>query len=54
MVVQGDLVPMQCNGRMVSLSHFLYTDDILVFERATRRNLGALLEVFNAYGDISG
>lgn len=53
LVSQGDLVPMECGGRVASLPHFLNADEILVFERASKRNLKVIVDAFKDYGCIS-
>lgn len=54
LVRQGDLVPLQCARRVSPSSHFLYADDILLFGRATKRNLKVIVDTFREYGEISG
>lgn len=51
---QADLVPMEYGGRVVSPIHFLYAYDILVFGRASKRNLKVIVDASNDYDRFSG
>lgn len=35
-------------------SHILYADDVLVFCRASQKNINNLMQLFSRYGDVSG
>lgn len=54
LVETGQLFPMSGPRGCHTSSHVLYADDIMVFCKATKRNLLNLMSLFKAYGEASG
>jgi hypothetical protein len=42
-----------CRGIQVP-SHVLYADDMMIFCKASKKNIQQLLHIFNLYGQVSG
>ena len=48
------LSPMHSNSRVRCPSHLMYANDILIFCKASRKNMMSLMALFTSYSAISG
>ncbi|XP_050222916.1 uncharacterized protein LOC126673008 [Mercurialis annua] len=51
---RGRLSPMIFNRGNQFPTHFFYADDILLFGKASMKNMNAISEIFKLYGNLSG
>ena len=50
LVNRGELISMTSTHSCLAPSHFLYTDDVFLFARASDSNMRAIMDAFNRYG----
>jgi hypothetical protein len=53
-LLKGELSPMSLCRYTQIPSHVLYSDDIMVFCKGSKKNICCIMRIFHAYGEVSG